>query len=65
MSIVFLVNIAVSIFISSMAIVFPNFSSDMDIRVLEGFGVLLFLCEIIVNLTTVRFSLGRKLETLR
>lgn len=60
-SIVLLINITASIFIYSMAIVFPNFSEDLLIRVTEGLGVLLFMCEIIVNLTTVRFSLGRKL----
>jgi hypothetical protein len=60
-----MLNILFSIFIYSLAMVFDEFETKPLIEAIEIVSFLIFLLEIVINLTTVRISLGRKLMTYR
>jgi uncharacterized membrane protein YbhN (UPF0104 family) len=64
-SVVILINILFSIFIYSLALVFKEFEEEPVIKSVEIISFLIFLLEIVINLTTVRVRLGRKLTTYR
>lgn len=60
-----MLNILISIFIYTLSMVFEEFETKPLIKAIEIISFLIFLLEIVINLTTVRISLGRKLATFR
>ena len=65
MSILFVYNIVISIFIFTLSIVFPEVQETLAIRIIEIFGAIIFLLELVLNFIMIRFSLGRKLENIK
>ena len=65
MSILFVYNIVSSIFIFTLSIVFPEVQETLAIKIIEIFGAIIFLLELVLNFITIRFSLGRKLENIK
>jgi len=52
------------LFIASITIVINELREDSFVKIVEIIGIAINSLEILLNVVTIRFSLGRKLETL-